>query len=66
MPDRLKAEAISPIQNKVGQFVTSKMIRNIIGKTKSSIDLEQIMKDWFTVNPGWIAFADGKNWNIFW
>lgn len=45
MPDRLRAEAISPIQNKVGQFVTSKMIRNIIGKTKSSIDLEQIMND---------------------
>lgn len=45
MPDRLKAEAISPIQNKVGQFVTSKMIRNIIGRTKSSIDLEQIMNE---------------------
>ncbi|MFZ6034651.1 MAG: type IV secretory system conjugative DNA transfer family protein [Patescibacteria group bacterium] len=45
MPDRLKAEAISPIQNKVGQFVTSKMIRNIIGRTKSSIDLENIMND---------------------
>lgn len=45
MPDRLKAEAISPIQNKVGQFVTSRMIRNIIGKTKSSIDLENIMNE---------------------
>ncbi len=45
MPDRLRAEAISPIQNKVGQFVTSKMIRNIIGKTKSSIDLENIMNE---------------------
>lgn len=45
MPDRLKAEAISPIQNKVGQFVTSKMIRNIIGKTKSTIDLEKIMNE---------------------
>ena len=45
MPDRLKAEAISPIQNKVGQFVTSKMIRNILGKPKSSIDLEQIMNE---------------------
>ncbi len=43
MPDRLKAEAISPIQNKVGQFVTSRMIRNIVGKSKSSIDLEDIM-----------------------
>lgn len=45
MPDRLRAEAISPIQNKVGQFVTSKMIRNIVGRTKSSIDLEQIMNE---------------------
>ncbi len=45
MPDKLKAEAISPIQNKVGQFVQAKMIRNIIGKPKSSIDLEQIMNE---------------------
>lgn len=45
MPDRLKAEAISPIQNKVGQFVSSRMIRNIIGKTKSTINLEQIMNE---------------------
>lgn len=43
MPDRMKAEAVSPIQNKVGQFVTSRMIRNILGKQKSSIDLEEIM-----------------------
>ena len=45
MPDRLKAEAISPIQNKVGQFVTSKMIRNIIGKTKSTVNLQKIMDE---------------------
>lgn len=45
MPDRLKAEAVSPIQNKVGQFVTSKMIRNIVGKPKSSINLEEIMNE---------------------
>ncbi|MDO9027295.1 MAG: type IV secretion system DNA-binding domain-containing protein, partial [Candidatus Roizmanbacteria bacterium] len=43
MPDRLRAEAVSPIQNKVGQFVTSRMIRNIIGRPKSTIDFEQIM-----------------------
>jgi len=43
MTDRLRVEAISPIQNKIGQFVTSKMIRNIIGQTKSTIDLEDIM-----------------------
>jgi len=45
MPDRLKAEAISPIQNKIGQFVTSRMIRNIVGKPKSSINLEEIMNE---------------------
>jgi hypothetical protein len=45
MPDRLKAEAISPIQNKVGQFVSSKMIRNIIGHPQSSINLQQIMDE---------------------
>ncbi len=43
MPDRLRAEAVSPIQNKVGQFVTSRMIRQIIGRPKSTVDFEQIM-----------------------
>jgi len=43
MTDKLRVEAISPIQNKVGQFVSSKMIRNIIGNPKSTIDLEEIM-----------------------
>ncbi len=45
MPDKLRAEAISPIQNKVGQFISSRMIRNIIGNPKSSIDLEKIMNE---------------------
>lgn len=45
MPDKLRAEAISPIQNKVGQFVQSQMIRNIIGHPKSTIDLEEIMNE---------------------
>jgi hypothetical protein len=43
MPDRLQKEAISPIQNKVGQFVTSPMIRRIIGYPKSTIQLDEIM-----------------------
>lgn len=45
MPDSLKAEAVSPIQNKVGQFVSSQMIRNIIGHPKSTLDLEEIMNE---------------------
>lgn len=43
--DKLRTEAISPIQNKIGQFVTSRMIRNIIGSTKSTIDLQNIMDE---------------------
>ena len=45
MGDKLRAEAVSPIQNKVGQFVTSTMIRNIIGTAKSSINLAEIMDE---------------------
>ncbi len=38
-------EAISPIQNKVGQFLSNPMVRNIVGQTKSSIDIRKIMDD---------------------
>lgn len=43
MQPRLRTEAIAPIQNKVGQFVSSHTIRGIIGHPKSTIDLEEIM-----------------------
>jgi hypothetical protein len=45
MPEKLQKEAISPIQNKVGQFVTSPLIRRIISNPKSSISIEDIMDD---------------------
>lgn len=45
MPDRLQKEAISPIQNKVGQFVTSPLIRRIIGAPKSTISLDSVMNE---------------------
>ncbi len=40
---RLLAEAVAPIQNKVGRFVSSAVTRNIIGQVKSTIDLREIM-----------------------
>lgn len=43
MPDRQRVEAISPIQNKVGQFLSSPIIRNIVGQPKSMIDLRYAM-----------------------
>jgi hypothetical protein len=43
MPDRLRNEAISPILNKVGQFVTSPLIRNVVNTTTSSFSIEDVM-----------------------
>jgi len=45
MPEKLQQEAISPILNKVGQFVTSPLIRTVIGHPQSSIKLDDIMND---------------------
>ncbi|KKT32507.1 MAG: hypothetical protein UX38_C0018G0006 [Microgenomates group bacterium GW2011_GWC1_46_16] len=45
MPERLQQEAISPILNKVGQFVTSPLIRTVIGHPKSSIKLDDVMNN---------------------
>jgi CxxC-x17-CxxC domain-containing protein len=41
--DKFASEAVSPIQNKVGQFLSSSLIRNIVGQVKSSIDVREIM-----------------------
>ncbi len=41
--DKVLQEVVSPIQNKVGQFLTNFMIRNIVGQVKSTIDLRDIM-----------------------
>jgi hypothetical protein len=43
MQDRQKTEAVAPILNKVGQFLSSPMIRNIVGQSKSAIDLRFAM-----------------------
>jgi predicted nucleic acid-binding protein len=40
---QFRTEAIAPIQNKVGQFITNPLIRNIIGQEESAFDLREIM-----------------------
>ena len=45
MSDKMRTEAVMPIQNKIGQFVSSKMIRNIVGSPTSSINLQEIMDE---------------------
>lgn len=41
--DRVLQEVISPIQNKVGQFLSNMLIRNIVGQVKSTFDLREVI-----------------------
>ena len=41
--DRFRKEAVAAIQNKVGQFLSSSLIRHIVGQPKSTIDMRDIM-----------------------
>lgn len=45
MPDKMMQESISPILNKVGQFISSPLIRAIIERPQSSVDIEEVMND---------------------
>src|ERR1041385_1563584 len=43
--ERFAAEATPAIQNKVGQFTSNPLIRNIIGQPKSSFDIRKLMDE---------------------
>jgi hypothetical protein len=43
--DRYTQEATPAIQNKVGQFVSNPLIRNIIGQPKSTFDIRKMMDE---------------------
>ncbi len=49
---KFRMEAISSIQNKVGQFLSTPMIRNIVGQPKSTFSIEDAM------NQGKILLVD--------
>jgi len=42
---RYEVEATAAIQNKVGQFISNPLIRNIIGQVTSTIDIRKIMDE---------------------
>jgi hypothetical protein len=44
-PDRFRAEAIAPIQNKVGAFLADPLLYRILPAPRSSFDLRQIMDE---------------------
>ena len=41
----LKSEATSPILNKVGQFLTSAQLRNILGQRENKLDLRKVIDE---------------------
>ncbi|MDA1038086.1 MAG: type IV secretion system DNA-binding domain-containing protein, partial [bacterium] len=41
--DKYRTDAIAPIQNKVGQFLSTSIIRNILAQEKSTIDIRSLM-----------------------
>lgn len=43
--DRYTQEATPAIQNKIGQFITNPLVRNIIGQPKSSFDFRKAMDE---------------------
>jgi len=43
--DRYAAEATPAIQNKIGQFTSNPVIRNIVGQPESTFDVRKIMDD---------------------
>lgn len=43
--DRYTQEATPAIQNKIGQFTSNPLIRNIVGQPKSTFDLRKLMDD---------------------
>ncbi len=43
--ERFRQEAIAPIQNKVGQFLSNSVLRRVISKPKSSFDFRKIMDE---------------------
>lgn len=42
---RFQTETIAPILNKVGMFLTSPLLRNIVGQKESSFDIRKIMDE---------------------
>lgn len=43
--ERYEQESTAAIQNKIGQFISNPLMRNIIGQVKSSIDIRKIMDE---------------------
>ncbi len=61
MWDREKAEIIPYFAAKFGQFITNKMMRNIIWQVKSSFDMLDIMQNWKILL---VNLSKGRLWDL--
>src|SRR5207249_8484380 len=43
MPPKLQAEALGPVLNKIGHFVSSPALRHILGQANAKINLRTVM-----------------------
>jgi hypothetical protein len=43
--DRQREEAIAPITNKVGQFLSSRLVRNVFGQPRSKLSMRKAMDE---------------------
>ena len=43
LPPKLQAEAIAPIQNKLGHFLTSPLLRHLVGQARNRLDLRSVL-----------------------
>lgn len=44
--DTQRNEAIAPITNKVGQFLSSPVVRNVFGQPSSKLNMRKVMDEW--------------------
>lgn len=44
-PKVFRTETISPIQNKVGQFLATPMLRNILGQVRNKLSMGEVLRD---------------------
>jgi hypothetical protein len=51
--EKFRNEAIAPIQNKVGQFLSTSIIRNVVGQSKSTINVFDIMNQSSVASSRW-------------
>lgn len=45
LPPKLQAEALAPLQNKLGHFVSSPLLRNIVGQADGRLELRRVMDE---------------------